>query len=180
MFPLARRSRVRRRRLARRVRRAQTGAGRTWEDRRTAAFQARREWLPDRGCPIRRSSTASFGASVWRASPTCSSSIRDAVATSPSPALTMYDASHHSSARTNATGCSTASTDPQRPGGVLANGSILVATWAPDIPEELRLALHKLKLTTRRRRARPDQWDGYPAEREASCSTTSTVATRWS
>jgi len=50
---------------------------------------------------------------------------------------------------------------------VLANGSILSRTWAPDVPAELSFALHKLKLTSADGGPDPDQWDGYPAERKA-------------
>ena len=44
---------------------------------------------------------------------------------------------------------------------------MLGRTWAPGISEELRPGLRSLKLINAEAGPDPDQWDGYPAERDA-------------
>jgi alkaline phosphatase D len=137
-----------------------------WEQRRAAAFQARREWLPDR-LPdpahldrVFRSVSLGGLADLFLID---TRSRRDQPVSGPA----MHDE--------NRSQLGTEQRDwlfdgLDRSGAtwrLLANGSILARTWAPDISEALRSALHKLKLTSADGGPDPDQWDGYPVEREA-------------
>lgn len=49
---------------------------------------------------------------------------------------------------------------------LLGNGSVISQTWTPDISEHLRPGLRSLKLIAADGGPDPDQWDGYPVERE--------------
>ena len=49
---------------------------------------------------------------------------------------------------------------------LLANPSVMGRTWSPDLPEDIRPGLTKVKLLNDDMRGPDfDQWDGYPAER---------------
>ena len=137
-----------------------------WEDRRAAAFQARREWLPDR-LPdpahldrVFRSVSLAGLADLFLID---TRSRRDQPVSGPE----MFDESRSQLGAEQREWLFDGLDRSTAPWRVLANGSILGRTWAPDIPEELAFALNKLKLISAGGGPDPDQWDGYPAEREA-------------
>jgi alkaline phosphatase D len=49
---------------------------------------------------------------------------------------------------------------------LLANSSVMGQTWAPGITPEVRSGLRALKLINAEAGPDPDQWDGYPVERD--------------
>jgi alkaline phosphatase D len=49
---------------------------------------------------------------------------------------------------------------------LLANSSVMGQTWSPGISEDLRPGLRALKLISADASPDPDQWDGYPVERD--------------
>jgi alkaline phosphatase D len=137
-----------------------------WEDRRSAAFQARREWLPDRlpdpnhADRVFRNVGLAGLADLFLID---TRSRRDQPVAGPE----MYDDSRSQLGAEQRDWLFDGLDRSTAPWRVLANGSILGRTWAPNIPEELGFALHKLKLTSSDGGPDPDQWDGYPVEREA-------------
>ena len=136
-----------------------------WETRRAAAFQARREWLPDR-LPdpaqtdrVFRSVALGGLADLFLID---TRSRRDQPVAGPE----MFDPARSQLGKEQREWLFDgldASTATWR---ILSNGSILGRTWAPALSEVLRFALHKLKLISPDGGPDPDQWDGYPAERE--------------
>lgn len=137
-----------------------------WEVRRTSAFQARREWLPDRlpdpAQPDRVFRSVALGglADMFLID---TRSRRD----QPVGGTQMYDPARSQLGQEQRDWLFDALDTSTATWRLLANGSILGRTWAPDISPELLFALHKLKLVTPEGGPDPDQWDGYPVEREA-------------
>ncbi len=137
-----------------------------WEDRRAAAFQARREWLPDRlpdPSQLDRVFRSVSLAGLVDLFLIDTRSRRDQPVSGPA----MNDATRSQLGAEQRHWLFDGLDSSTAPWRVLANGSILARTWAPDLPEELRFALQKLKLTGADGGPDPDQWDGYPVEREA-------------
>ena len=137
-----------------------------WADRRAAAFQARREWLPirlpDPAKPDRVYRSVALGdlADMFIID---TRSGRDQPVKGPGaadPARTqlghvqrdwLFDGLRESKAKWR----------------LLANSSILGRTWAPNIPKELHDGLAWLKLiNTSGDGPDADQWEGYPYERD--------------
>ena len=135
-----------------------------WEVRRAAAFQARREWLPGRPDPGQLDR-------VYRAvaiGKLCDLFLIDTRSRRDQPVSGremneparsqlgseqrewLFEGLERSSATWT----------------ILANSSVLGRTWAPGISEELRPGLRALKLIGADGGPDPDQWDGYPHERE--------------
>lgn len=138
----------------------------SWEARRDAAFQARREWLPQRlpdpAEPDRVFRAVSFGqlADLFlidtrsrRDQPMPAQAASDARRTQLGLAQRkwLFDELDKSTARWL----------------LLANSSVMGQTWAPDIDPVLHDGLRSLKLIGKDGVPDADQWDGYPAERAA-------------
>lgn len=135
-----------------------------WETRREAAFQARREWLPQRlpepRQPDRVFRTVSFGdlADLFLID---TRSRRDQPVAGPEmgdPKRTQLGAEQRDWLFKGFAASKAA-------WRVLANSSVLSRTWAPGIPDDLRPSLRALKLISADGGPDPDQWDGYPVER---------------
>lgn len=136
-----------------------------WEVRRAAAFQARREWLPGRPPDpgqldrVYRSLAIGNLANLFlidtrslRDQPVAGGEMKD-------PARTQLGAEQRDWLFAGLERSRAAWT-------ILANSSVLGRTWAPGISEELRPGLRALKLIGADGGPDPDQWDGYPHERE--------------
>jgi len=137
-----------------------------WSDRRATAFRAREEWLPirrpDPSDPERVWRTVSLGglADVFlidtrtrRDEPVPEPHMSDPgrSALGPDQRAWLLDAIDRSSARWR----------------LLANPSVMGRTWSPDLPDDVRPGLTKVKLLADGMDGPDfDQWDGYPAERE--------------
>lgn len=139
-----------------------------WEARRDAALQARWEWLParppDPADPTRVFRTIRLGdlADIQLLD---IRSRRDEPVPPPAmddPGRTMLGAQQRTwllDAFAHA---------GQTAWQIVATPSIFTRTWTPDPPEPLRTAMQKLKLMNDEVDGPDfDQWDGYPAEREA-------------
>ena len=137
-----------------------------WEQRCTAALQARREWLPHRlpdpVQPDRFFDSVRIGGLVdlflidtrsRRDQPVAGPAMAD-------PARTQLGAEQRDWLFDGLDRSTTA-------WRILANSSVLGRTWAPGIPDQLRPNLRALKLISADGGPDPDQWDGYPNEREA-------------
>jgi len=136
-----------------------------WADRRAAAFQAMREWLParlpDPAQPDRVFRTVGFGglADLFLID---TRSRRDQPVAGP-----WMDDPGRSQLGTEQRQWLFSGLDESRATWrILANSSVLSHTWAPGINEELRPHLRALKLIAADGSPDPDQWDGYPVERE--------------
>jgi alkaline phosphatase D len=138
-----------------------------WSERKAHAFQAREEWLP-----IRRPDPAD-AERVFRtvvlgdlaelflidtrtrrdepvAEPAMSDPARSALG--PEQRAWLWEALTAATARWR----------------LLANPSVMAQTWRPDLPDEVRPGLVKVKLLADDMQGPDfDQWDGYPAERRA-------------
>jgi alkaline phosphatase D len=137
-----------------------------WEERREAAFRARREWLPHRlpdpAQPDRVWRTLGFGALAdlflmdtrsRRDQPVAREAAQDSARTQLGPEQRewLFAGLDRSQARWR----------------LLANSSVVGQTWAPDIDPALHAGLRSLKLNGADGGPDADQWDGYPAERRA-------------
>jgi alkaline phosphatase D len=137
-----------------------------WEARRDAAFQARREWLPQRlpdpALPDRVWRSVGFGALAdmflidtrsRRDQPVAGAAAEDPTRTQLGPEQRewLFAGLDGSTARWR----------------LLANSSVIGQTWAIDIDPALHAGLRSLKLINADGGPDPDQWDGYPAERHA-------------
>ena len=137
-----------------------------WETRRAAAFQARREWLPDRlpdpADPDRVFRQVSLGglADLFLID---TRSRRDQPVVGPAAA----DPSRSQLGAAQRDWLFEGLDSSSAVWRILGNGSVIGRTWAPGISNELRPGLRALKLITADAGPDPDQWDGYPAEREA-------------
>jgi alkaline phosphatase D len=136
-----------------------------WETRRAAAFQARREWLPqslpDPARPDRIWRSVGFGSLAdlfvidtrsHRDQPLVGPAAADHARTQLGSEQRdwLFDAVDRSTARWQ----------------VLANSSVIGQTWAPDTHPDLFEPLRSLKLNGKDGGPDVDQWDGYPAERQ--------------
>jgi len=138
-----------------------------WADRKSAAFRARWEWLPvrppDSGDPTRAFRQIKVGdlADIFLLD---IRSRRDQPALEPErsdPGRTMLGAEQ----RDWLMGALDSSTAAWR---LVGSPSIVHRTWCDDPSELLRTALLKLKLMDEDGEGPDeDQWDGYPAERDA-------------
>jgi len=138
-----------------------------WADRKAAAFQAREEWLPirrpDPSDPMRVFRAVSLGdladlvltdARSRRDRPVVGEAMAD-------PQRTALGAEQREWLLDQLT----SSTAAWRLWG---NPSVLSTTFRPDLPEDLLEPLRKLKLIHPDQiLCDQDQWDGYPAERDA-------------
>lgn len=135
-----------------------------WETRREAAFQARREWLPQRLPdplqPDRVFRTVPVGdlADLFlidtrsrRDQPVSGSELNDAARSQlgAEQRQWLFDGLARSKSAWR----------------LMANSSVLSRTWTPGIPADLRESLRLLKLVNADGGPDPDQWDGYPVER---------------
>ena len=137
-----------------------------WPVRRAAAFQARREWLPQRlpdpADPERIYRSISFGdladMFVIDTRSRRDQPVHGAGADDPARSQLGHDQRDWLFAGLKA------STARWR---LLGNSSILGRTWAPNMPEELHEGLSYLKLIHKSGTGPDaDQWEGYPYERD--------------
>ena len=137
-----------------------------WESRRAAAFQARSEWLPirppDPSDPERVFRTIRLGnlADLFLID---TRTRRDELVDGPP----MYDPTRSQLGREQRDwllGDLAASKATWR---LLANSSVMGQTWDERLPESAKQSLIALKMIAKGGAGPdPDQWDGYPAERE--------------
>ena len=137
-----------------------------WEERRAAAFQARREWLPHRlpdpEQPDRVFRSAAFGglADLFLVD---TRSRRDQPVSGPA----MSDPKRSQLGEEQREWLFQGLDQSRAAWRILANSSVLGRTWAVGVSDELRPNLRALKLISADGGPDPDQWDGYPGEREA-------------
>ncbi len=138
----------------------------SWADRKANAFRAREEW-----CPIRRPDP-SDPERVWRSvrigaladlfiidtrtqrdEPVSEPAMSDPSRTALGPVQRQWLLD---------------SIDASRAAWrILANPSVMGRTWSPDLPDDVKPHLAKVKLLADDLQGPDyDQWDGYPAERE--------------
>ena len=138
-----------------------------WADRRQAAFQAREEWLPIRR-PDRRDSSR-----VYRHVPL--GDLADLVLTDarsrrdqPVGGEAMADTTRTALGAEQRAWLLDQLASSSASWKLWGNPSVLSTTFRADLPEDLVEPLRKLKLMHPDEVAcDPDQWDGYPAERDA-------------
>lgn len=137
-----------------------------WSDRRAAAFRARAEWLPQRlpdpDDPDRVYRTVQFGA-LADLFMIDTRSRRD----QPMPGPGMNDPARSQLGAAQRDWLFDGLDASSAAWRILANSSVLGRTWDPGISEELRPGLRSLKLINADGGPDPDQWDGYPVERDA-------------
>jgi alkaline phosphatase D len=136
-----------------------------WSDRRAAAFQARAEWLPQRlldpADPDRVFRHVKLGSLAdlflidtrsRRDQPVAGTEMGDPARSQLGGAQRdwLFDALDGSTARWR----------------VLANSSVMARTWATGLSAEAKSGLRALKLISADAGPDPDQWDGYPVERD--------------
>ena len=137
-----------------------------WAERRADAFQARREWLPQRladpADPERVFRTVRVGdlADLFLID---TRSRRDQPVSRPE----MFEPSRSQLGQTQRDWLFDGIDSSTARWRILANSSVMSQTWAPDMPDELRPGLRSLKLISEKGGPDHDQWDGYPAERSA-------------
>ena len=138
----------------------------TWADRKANAFRAREEW-----CPIRRPDPAN-PERVWRSVPIGgladlfiidTRTRRDEPVREPA----MSDPSRTALGPEQRQWLLDSIDESRATWRILANPSVMGRTWSPDLPDDVKPGLTKVKLLADDM-AGPDfdQWDGYPAERE--------------
>jgi alkaline phosphatase D len=138
-----------------------------WAQRRANAFRAREEWLPTRRIdpddPER----------VWRRVPI--GNLADLILIDtrtrrdePVPEPAMSDPARSALGPEQRAWLFSALAESTARWRVLANPSVMGQTWHPDLPEAVRNGLRKVKLIADDMQGPDfDQWDGYPAERDA-------------
>ena len=138
-----------------------------WSERRANAFRAREEWLPvrrvDQHDPER----------VWRRVPVGglvdlflidTRTRRDEPVAGPA----MRERTRSALGAEQRAWLFSAMTASKARWRLLANPSVMGQTWHPDLPEAVREGLRKVKLIADDMQGPDyDQWDGYPAERDA-------------
>ena len=138
-----------------------------WSERKANAFRAREEWLPirrpDPNNPERVFRSVPLGdladlflidTRTRRDEPVPEPAMSDPnrTALGPEQKQWLLDSIDSSNARWR----------------LLANPSVMGRTWSPDLPEDVKPGLVKVKLLAADGKGPDyDQWDGYPAEREA-------------
>ena len=138
-----------------------------WAQRRAAAFRAREEWLP-----VRRVNPLD-PERVWRHVPIGGLADLFLMDTrtrrdEPQPEPVMSDPARTALGREQRQWLFNALTASRANWRLLANPSVMGQTWNPALPDELKASLRKVKLVADDMRGPDfDQWDGYPAEREA-------------
>jgi alkaline phosphatase D len=138
-----------------------------WATRKAAAFRAREEWLPvrrpDPDDPER----------VWRAIELGGLAELFLIDTrtkrdEPVPEPAMSDPARTALGPDQREWLFGAIDDSRATWRVLANPSVMSQTWNPALPEDVRPGLTKVKLLADDMQGPDfDQWDGYPAERDA-------------
>ena len=138
-----------------------------WSERRASAFRAREEWLPvrrpDPDDPERVYRQLRFGdlADLFLLD---TRSRRD----EPVPAPAMHDRSRSALGREQRAWLFDALQASRSRWRLIGNPSVLGQTWNDALPEDVRVALMKVKLIDADLTGPDwDQWDGYPAERLA-------------
>lgn len=137
-----------------------------WAQRKIEAFQARYEWLPirnpDPDDPLRVWRSIPFGSladiilietRLHRDEPVAGDAMKDPSRSvlGPDQRAWLWETIQSSTARWR----------------VLGNPSVMAQTWLPDLPEDIKMPLEKVKLIDRGVDGPDyDQWDGYPAERK--------------
>ena len=138
-----------------------------WSQRRADAFRAREEWLPTRRVD------SDDPERVWRRVPIGDLADLFLIDTrtrrdEPVPEPAMSDPARTAlgpDQRAWLFSSLEASTARWR---LLANPSVMSQTWHPDLPDAVREGLRKVKLIADDMQGPDfDQWDGYPAERDA-------------
>ena len=137
----------------------------SWAERRAKAFRARWEWLParppDPSEPERVFRRIAFG-NLADLLLIDTRSRRDEPLTGPEPP--GADRSQLGAAqRAWLLDAFASSTAAWR---ILGNASVLSKTWSEHMPERAHRALEVVKLNAPGGGPDPDQWDGYPGERE--------------
>jgi alkaline phosphatase D len=138
-----------------------------WTERKAHAFQAREEWLP-----VRRPDPAD-PERVWRVVPL--GSLADLILLDtrtqrdePVPAPGLDDPTRTALGAEQRAWLWDRLSESTAQWRLLANPSVMGQTWNPELPTDLRPALKKVKLIADDEQGPDwDQWDGYPAERDA-------------
>jgi alkaline phosphatase D len=141
-----------------------------WNDRKATAFRVREEWLPirrpDPTDPSRVFRSVALG-DLADLILTDSRSRRDL----PVPAPAMYDPDRTAMGPEQRAWFLDTLTRSTATWRLWGNPSVLSPTFHPNLPEDLLPAMKKLKLVTPDGASYDhDQWDGYPAERDAILS----------
>jgi alkaline phosphatase D len=139
----------------------------TWAERRANAFRAREEWLP-----VRRVDS-SDPERVWRRVPIGALADMFLVDTrtrrdepQPEPVMSNPDRSALGPEQRKWLFDELAASRAQW--RLVANPSVMGQTWNPVLPDDVRAGLRKVKLLADDMQGPDfDQWDGYPAERDA-------------
>ena len=137
-----------------------------WADRRAAAFRARWEWLPY------RTPDPSNPERVWRsvkAGDFAEFFLIDTRSLRDDPAVpgAISDPRHSQLGPEQGPWLLHGLRESNAHWRILANGSCMTHLWKPGLPEAARVGLLALKLTNPTYDGPdPDQWDGYPAERD--------------
>jgi alkaline phosphatase D len=139
----------------------------TWAERRATAFRAREEWLP-----VRRVDPTD-PERVWRRLAIGSLGDLFVVDTrthrdQPTPEPGMSDPDRSALGRDQREWLLRELADSKARWRMLANPSVMGHTWNPVLPDDVRAGLRKVKLVADDMQGPDfDQWDGYPAERDA-------------
>jgi alkaline phosphatase D len=138
-----------------------------WADRRAQAFRAREEWLPvrriDAGDPERVWRRVAIGglADLFLMD---TRTLRDEPQAEPA----MSDPDRSALGREQRDWLLAELTESRATWRLLANPSVMGHTWNPVLPDDVRAALRRVKLIADDMQGPDfDQWDGYPAERDA-------------
>jgi alkaline phosphatase D len=136
-----------------------------WAERRARAFQARREWLPQRLADPADLERAHRSVSIGDLADLFiidTRSRRD----QPIKGAASADQARSQLGRAQRDWLFAGLSSSRARWRLLANSSVLGHTWAPNIPDELREGLAWLKLIGKDGGVDSDQWDGYPYERD--------------
>ena len=138
-----------------------------WEQRRANAFRAREEWLP-----VRRADPAN-PERVWRRVPIGNLVDLFLIDTrtrrdEPQSGPAMNDPARTALGPEQREWLLSEMTASRAGWRLLANPSVMGQTWNPVLPDDVRNGLRKGKLLADDMQGPDfDQWDGYPAERDA-------------
>jgi alkaline phosphatase D len=139
----------------------------TWAHRRAQAFRAREEWLP-----VRRVE-ALDPERVWRRVPIGGLADLFLIDTrtrrdEPQPEPAMSDPARTALGRQQRQWLLGEMAASRARWRLLANPSVMGQTWNPGLPDDVKASLRKVKLVADDMQGPDiDQWDGYPAERNA-------------
>jgi alkaline phosphatase D len=138
-----------------------------WEARRANAFRAREEWLP-----VRRVDPAD-PERVWRQVGLGTLADLFLIDTrtrrdEPAPEPAMSDPTRSALGSEQRAWLFGALADSAARWRLIANPSVMSQTWNPALPDDVKAGLRKVKLVADDMQGPDfDQWDGYPAERDA-------------